>query len=321
MKITILFATHNGSYTLPLMMESLLQTHLPPKSELEIIAVCNACTDDSEKILSSFSNLLNIKILVQKAPGKNKALNHGIKSATGDLIIVTDDDIIADPYWLINYKKMYIKYPESSIFGGKILPHWITLPPPELVKAIPCSMAYALTSDLDYKNGVISHEKLYGPNMAVKKEVFESGHLFDESVGPNSSESAYRMGSETEFLLRCKKHGYDAVYSSDCVVHHIIRPWQLKANWLYNRAFRGGLSTFAKAYEEDKEKLQKVATILGYPRWCIVKKIKICSLLLLNKVTFRKLKTSCYYKSIWKLGNINGYVASFKRFTDTSITP
>lgn len=309
MKITILFATHNGALTLPLMMESIKRANIPKGSEVNIVAVCNACTDNSKSILESYSDTLDIEIIIEQRPGKNIALNTGIKHVTGDAVLVVDDDIIVDPNWLVAYEKMFREQGEHDIFGGVIAPHWMTTPPAGLTCAIPVEMAYALTS-ADYKTGPIDATRFFGPNMAVRARIFEAGILFNENIGPASDNKNYVTGSETDFLKRVQNAGYTAYFSEECRVAHIVRPWQLSQKWLNNRAFKGGRSTVEMKIGSN-DVPAKVTTLMGYPRWTILKSFKLRAKIILKHLAGFD-SDEQKYEMYWDLYSTLGYAAQYK---------
>jgi len=55
-------------------------------------------------------------------------------------------------------------------------------------------------SDPNLKEGPTQAFNVVWANMAVRKEVFDSGHRFCSSIGPRGK--SYPMGSETEFVRR-----------------------------------------------------------------------------------------------------------------------
>ena len=316
MKITILFATHNGALTLPLMMESILQAVTPPSSDIDIVAVCNACTDDSQAILESYQDRLPITVLNEPRPGKNIALNSGLKKVTGDAVLVVDDDIIVDSHWLVAYETVIREQSEHDIFGGVISPYWMETPPDGLTSAIPVEMAYALTSD-DYHTGQIDATRLFGPNMAVRARIFESGIIFNETIGPASDNKNYVTGSETDFLKRAQNAGFTAYFSEKCRVDHIVRPWQLTQKWLNNRAFKGGKSTIEMQIGSNNIPV-KVATFMGYPRWTISKTLKLRLKILIKHLTGFE-SNQQKYQMYWDLYATLGYSAQYKEQLKTGV--
>jgi hypothetical protein len=75
--------------------------------------------------------------------------------------------------------------------------------------------------------------------MAVRAKVFQAGYRFDPRFGPNGT-VGYPMGSETELMERLDKAGYRAWFAERACVRHQIRPSQLEAACVVQRAFRHG---------------------------------------------------------------------------------
>ena len=205
----------------------------------EVILVDNAGNDETARISASFSASLPLKYLEETAPGKNNALNTALNHASGDLFIFTDDDIIPDPAWAKSLVDAADRWQDSDLFGGRILPKYpagITVPPVNDQDFLAVAYVFA---DWDLPEG--NHfpaTKIWGPNMMVRRRVFDQGLHFNANVGPTGKN--YLMGSETEFLKRARKAGFTDVYVPSALVYHQIRSEQLSHSWLFGRAFRLG---------------------------------------------------------------------------------
>ena len=98
--------------------------------------------------------------------------------------------------------------------------------------------------------------------MAIRRQIFDAGHWFDETMGPQSGQ--YRMGSETEFAMRLSRLGYKPWYCSSSRVGHIIRPHQMDPEWILKRANWSGRGT----YRIERDRLPPaMPVLLGLPRW------------------------------------------------------
>ncbi len=301
--ISILFSTFNGEKTLPLMLNSLVKQREIDWAFFEIIIVNNNSIDLSGDIINSYSEKLPIRLLSEKKQGKNAALNTGLQHARGDLIVLTDDDIVADPLWLKRYQLVSESY-EYDIFGGVIEPFWIELPPEGLLEEIPVNNAFALTLGEKYKDGSINPCSIYGPNMAVRSHVFES-IKFNEDIGPAGNN--YVMGSETDFLSNAEKHGFKAFFSSKIKVKHIIDPSQFELIWLENRAFKAGRALIHDNLRNGRH--QCVSTIFGFPKWAFK---NILSHYLKYRINKYFKKHGGLYKSAWDLNFLLGFAYEYK---------
>jgi glycosyltransferase involved in cell wall biosynthesis len=304
--ISIVFSSKNGQLTLPLMLNAFTLLHIPDELKWQIIAVDNNSDDNTLAILESFADQLPLTILKQPKPGKNPALNLGVKYASGELIIFTDDDIIPDKNWLDDYINTANNFLDYDLFGGKILPYWMEKPATDILQSIPCGIAYALTDETK-QSGPIKAGQIWGPNMAVRKTVFDNGFTFNEDIGPNGKN--YVMGSETEFLQRAEQAGHKAYFFDTCAVQHIIRPWQLTDEWIENRAYKAGRAIIHDMARRNS--FTKVSTSFGFPNWML----KNVIVLFAKKTCLRPFNSEqSRYRLMWDYHVSRGFCAEYKRY-------
>jgi GT2 family glycosyltransferase len=172
--------------------------------------------------------------------GKNVALNTGLTHLEGDLAVFTDDDAFPNPDWLIQLRAAADTHQSYSMFGGVILPRWEETPP-YWVRWIDIQTVFALT-DPRLMEGPTQAWRLFGPNMAIRAEVFQGGTRFNTSIGPRGDN--YAMGSETELVMRLHRQGHKAWHVQAAVVEHFIRSHQMDKSWVLGRAIRFGRGMF-----------------------------------------------------------------------------
>jgi glycosyltransferase involved in cell wall biosynthesis len=254
--ISVILATYRRSQILSKTLESFCALETDGL-DWEVLVVDNAEDLDTRKTVLRYQHQLPLRFFVEKTPGKNNALNHAIKKARGELFVFTDDDILAEPRWLIEAKEGMRRWPDFSMFGGRILPKFPSdkIPLPVEDKFL---MSSYVIADWDIKEGPYQAKDIWGPNMGIRAEVFHLGWSFNSNIGPKGKN--YIMGSETEFTTRLENAGFKSVYLPNCLVYHQIRPEQLKVKWLYGRAFRHGR---ARAH---LKKLLDVSMLFGVPR-------------------------------------------------------
>jgi GT2 family glycosyltransferase len=97
--------------------------------------------------------------------------------------------------------------------------------------------------------GPIDPLGIYGPNMAVRRSVFDAGLKFDERVGPNAADASYPMGSENEFCYRASLRGYKMWFASEPTVWHIVRAHQVTPEYWSRRAYRLGRGVAHRGWE------------------------------------------------------------------------
>lgn len=261
MKITILFSTFNGEKTLPGMLDRLTRIR-HPSDGLQIIAVDNASTDNTQAIFDGYRNKLPLLVLDCKKPGKNNALNSAIDHIESDLVILTDDDILPAESWLMELHDCALQNENFQIFGGKIIPYWPGELPSYVERHVPVGMTFAVTPS-EIPDGPVDPRQVWGANMAVRTEILRE-HRFNGEVGPIGEN--YIMGSETELTVRLSKLGFKSYFTNAAVVSHIIRKKQLEKKWLYQRSFKYGRSL---CFNNLTAHQKNFATTMKIPNWVI----------------------------------------------------
>ena len=117
-------------------------------------------------------------------------------SLVGDLVVLTDDDAIPDTKWLSNWRIIADERTDFSLFGGKIYPIWPEDLPDWIPRLVNLGATYAITPN-NLFTGPAPAAQLWGPNMAIRADIFASGYRFNENIGPQAGQ--YIMGSEVEF--------------------------------------------------------------------------------------------------------------------------
>lgn len=264
--ITVVTATYNGAHTLPRFLDSMVQ--LDVEEDWQLLVVDNNSTDNSAQIIKSYENQLPLKYLFEEKKGKNAALNCALDFFKGDLIVFTDDDIIAASDWLSAFRSGATAHSEFSVYGGAIIPHWESQPLALHLNVIPQGPVYGLTNKA-WEEGKCSPYNIWGANMAVKSEIFENGFRFDEQVGPNSGNNNYKMGSETSFTSLLVSLGYQCCHLKKPVVEHIIRENQMSEKWIFERAIKYGRSNYDPPTDNYNPK-----RIFGFPLYLCVSYLK-----------------------------------------------
>jgi glycosyltransferase involved in cell wall biosynthesis len=214
---------------------------IPPPCGWHLVVVDNGSTDETPGVLAAYAGRMALTVLSEPRPGKFRALNRAIPHLSGELTVVTDDDVLPEPDWLVRLALAAERQTRANLFGGTILPEWPE-PPPSWLRpdAVDFGVLYAL---LRRPAGACDHGGIYGPNMAVRSSVFAAGARFDESIGPNADDPRYPMGGETEFVVRLRQAGHVAWFVPEACVRHIVRREQLTEAWILQRAWRNGLGT------------------------------------------------------------------------------
>jgi glycosyltransferase involved in cell wall biosynthesis len=257
--LTVLLATRNRSKILSLALESFCKLQAP-EGDWKLIVVDNGSSDQTPETVKAFSGRLPLQFLMEPRRGKNVALNTALVQIDGDLTVLTDDDVLPRPDWLLKLRHAADAHSEFSIFGGSILPYWES-PPPVWTRWVHQGAAYAIT-DPTWAEGPISANCVWGPNMAIRSAVFKAGICFETQIGPSGNN--YVQGGDTELTRRLESLGHRAWHVQDATVQHIIRQEQLDLGWVMRRAIRYGRGDFRLGRIDD---LATRRLLFGAPRY------------------------------------------------------
>jgi glucosyl-dolichyl phosphate glucuronosyltransferase len=133
-RATVLVCTHNRSPHLRQTLEAMLAMDAVPDCDVEITVVDNNSTDNTPAVVAEAARdpRIRVKYLTEPRQGKSFALNRGLAEARGDIVALTDDDVLPSADWLARIVANFRARDVTFVFG-KVLPRWGCVPPPELL--------------------------------------------------------------------------------------------------------------------------------------------------------------------------------------------
>lgn len=236
----LLFTTRDGMATLPRTLAAFERLRLPPG--LRMVAVDNGSRDGSGTLLREAAGRLPLTVIDAPVAGKNRALNLALDRIASsldeaELVVVTDDDVVPRPDWLLQLHAAARRAPRADLFGGSIVPVWHA-PPPTWLTSMQSAFA-VLFAVTDAREGPCSAREIYGPNMAVRGQLLAAGARFEPGIGPDGT-GRFGMGSEAEFLRRMERLGHRAYFCAAALVGHQVEPGQMTRASVIARARRYG---------------------------------------------------------------------------------
>jgi len=306
--LTVLLATRNRAPILADVLEAYCRL-APLTTDWKLVVVDNGSSDQTADVLAAFSARLPLLSVLEPRRGKNLALNTGLQFAEGDLIVFTDDDAFPQTEWLIQLRRAADSQSDYSVFGGVVVPRWET-PAPDWIRWVMDSSnvacddwelragpVYSIT-DPSLEEGPILPYFVFGPNMAIRSRILESGIRFDPSIGPRGS--AYPMGGETRLLLQLNQQGHRAWHVRRAVVEHLIRDEQLKKAWVLERAVRYGRGQY-RLFHMDELNTRKLWT--GMPPKLFRRMVNAGVRLVKALISFRQ---ESVFRALWGLNYFRG---------------
>jgi glycosyltransferase involved in cell wall biosynthesis len=230
MKISVILCTYNRCQSLQLALESLASSQMPESTEWEVLVIDNNSKDDTRKVVEAFSasNGRRFKYIFEPQQGKSFALNRGIREASGEILAFVDDDITAEPTWLMELTKP-LSNPEWVGTGGRVyLPKNFVAPSWMAVEGHHSLVSILALFDLGAEAHLLKISPL-GNNMAFRRQIFEQYGGFRTDLGPMpGSEIRYE---DTEFATRVMSGGGRILYVPTAIVRHAIDPRRLSKKY------------------------------------------------------------------------------------------
>jgi glycosyltransferase involved in cell wall biosynthesis len=265
--ISVLMATHNGADTIDRTLTAMSALEVPVGG-WKLVVVNNASTDNTEALVLKWRGRLPLEYLVEPKLGKSRAMNTALKRAEGDFIVMTDDDVLPERDWLVAWRSVADAYPQSSIFGGAIVPDFGSLSPPRYVPEQWYGELYgAIQNRPEGEIQPMGRSKLYniaGANLAMRKLVYEQGCRFDEDFMVGESGL---MGEDTKFVSQRGAQGYKIAFAPHARVGHIIHEHQISWRWIHKRLFRHGRTMFL--LDEVRRDTAAERLEFKFPHWRI----------------------------------------------------
>jgi glycosyltransferase involved in cell wall biosynthesis len=169
----------------------------------EVIVVDDGGSVSLTKIVSRFSELLNLTVLRQKNAGPAAARDFGVQHSQGEYLAFTDDDCVPRSDWLRALAQQLAVSPGSAC-GGKTT---------NALKDNPYSASTQSLLDSLHQSRHFRYGRQFftANNMAVPRLRFLGIGGFDPTL---------RFGEDRDFCDRWVSAGYRLIYAPEAVVDH-----------------------------------------------------------------------------------------------------
>ena len=209
-ELSVVIPTHNRKETLRLCLCALAFQFLPTR-RWEIVVVDDGSTDGTEEFCRSYQHPNpNLRFVRQKNQGAGAARRAGVEAARGELVLLMNDDTIAEPNLLAQHLALHRQHSQEkwAVLGAfrpsqdsaqRALSLWINhsafLFPQNNLKAGPLEgSAHFITCNLSVRRSAI----------------LEAGNF----------DPAFRVGEDTEMGARLEQRGFRAYFHPEAVATH-----------------------------------------------------------------------------------------------------
>lgn len=250
-RVSIIVATYNRGKLLCENAESLLAQEY---DNYEVIYVDDGSTDESpsilETLLSTHGDRLRVVRVENGGPGP--ARNAGAEAASGELLLITDDDTIAPSDWV---EKMVVLYEASGcevVSGG----------------FRPFSMDNRIERYLEYRMRILFGNEAKEIHAAPMMSFMISKERFAQSGG--FCDRRLPWGEDWELCLRMRDMGWTIRYDpSAWVVHHYQTKWEPAAMRMREAAISGVLIRRMRGGWTGAYTVYAILRFLASPFWIV----------------------------------------------------
>jgi GT2 family glycosyltransferase len=233
--ITAAICTYDRYATLPKAVASLTRQSLPD-DQFEIIIVDNSPDHGrSHEMAEDFSEIVNLKWIVERTAGLANARNVAIEAAAAPLIAFLDDDAIARSSWLARLIAAFSQFGEGAhVAGGRVEPIWAAPRPHWLADEL---LGFVSVVDWGGLTRVAAkNEWVAGTNIAFRLDALKNVGGFSPHLGRKRGGEALVSNDEIDIVARVREKGGQLLYVPDAVVEHLVSADRLKQSWFRRRA-------------------------------------------------------------------------------------
>jgi GT2 family glycosyltransferase len=214
----------------------------------EIIVVDNApATDATQRIAERYP----VRYVRENKPGLNRARALGARTASGDVVIYTDDDTVAEPGWV---RALVSEFDGARVGGatGLTMPLELETEAQELFERYGgfskgfARRVYDVTKISPSRAGAVGS----GASMAFRRSLILSLGLFDVELDLGT---ASRTGGDTYALYRLLADGYRIVYTPAALNWHQHRREHDELHTTMSGYGTGLYAFLTRAFVEDHE--------------------------------------------------------------------
>lgn len=273
--LSVLICSYNRAPLLEETLAALEAARAPERCAVEIVVVDNNSTDATADVVrrAAKRGRWPVRYDLEPQQGKSFALNRGLSMAQGDVLALTDDDVLPAEDWLVRIVEQFRANDIVFLFG-KVLPRWEILPPPELLTMAardiwgPLALVDYGDQPDRYQPASFHHKRLpIGANFAVRRQAIEQIGGWRTDLG--KVDNSLIAGEDHELCVRLYRSGlYSGLYDPGLWVRHFVPTSRLRRSYFRRWFFWHGrtLARMTGAIYPELD-LARVPCLAGVPRF------------------------------------------------------
>lgn len=304
MDITVAICTRNRAASLQTTLQSFTEIE-SSGGDWELLVVDNGSTDNTGEVIASFAGRLPIRSEREAKPGLSNARNRAVAAAHGEFMAWTDDDVLVDRNWLTAYAEAFARWPEASLFGGRVIP----------VLEQPCEPWFR--DNLALLEGVVAMRDFgddpiplsseggrlpYGANYAIRTSE-QRRFAYDPELGV--APGRRRTGEEVMVFTAMLQEGLSGRWVPQSRVLHLIGRERQTIGYI--RSYFAAQGETAAHMERPSS---QASMMFGMPRWLIR---RMFSRYLGYRIARLTAKPEVWLEKLVELGYDEGMVAYWRQ--------
>lgn len=209
--------------------------------DVEVVVIVDGNDEVCRRARADYADVEAVEVYCSHDDaGPISRANMGAVQASGELVVLTDDDAVPAPDWLERLVEAY-EANDAIAVGGRIEPEWVA----GEAAFIPEEFYFLIgATHRGFREGPGEVRNTFGANLGFDREVY----LRLGGIRHSGIQSHKVQGRETEFCTRLQReYGEGVFYTPDAVVRHKIYGYRTDGGWLLRRAFWQGYSKRAMA--------------------------------------------------------------------------
>ena len=266
--ISVVICTRDRASQLRGALEALSRC-VTPEVNWEVLVIDNGSTDQTPGVVEQFKELLPLRSMAEPTPGLSAARNRGVVTSNGSYLCWIDDDVRVPPCYLQAYARAFADHPQTSFFGGPVVPVFSDTAPAWLREGAQwVGPAYAARPVTLARDGVIRRGRLpYGANFVLRRDLAEA-QPFRTELGRHPDHPE-RGGEELDVIHNALEHGAEGRWVREATVEHHVIPNRETAEWIqrYYResgAQAGHVNRQRPRLQRSAKRMDSLARYLGH---------------------------------------------------------